>query len=156
MYRANTSKLYRNPLFHRPFSLTATGEPHYSDPYGKVMLLLFPGKSAASVRVFPTTSPQTLFRYMQTPTPLAIVTLLASLFWAMVSAPFAGAENLTYRLTQSTQHYTLWTAPPADKIFPLTAIPQQEGSQLYLAAAANELCGGDAVTEVVTRVRDRR
>ena len=25
-----------------------------------------------------------------------------------------------------------------------------------LAAAANELCGGDAVTEVVTRVRDRR
>lgn len=47
-------------------------------------------------------------------------------------------ENATFRLTQSTAAYELWTCPPADRVFKDAPVPSAAGSEVKLYAARNE------------------
>jgi hypothetical protein len=54
------------------------------------------------------------------------------------SAPVADTEVYTYRLTQSTGAYTLWTTPPSERVFNDAAVPAADGSEVKVYAARNE------------------
>jgi hypothetical protein len=47
-------------------------------------------------------------------------------------------ENYTYKLTQSTTGYELWTSPPSERVFKDDAVPEESGSNVLVYAARNE------------------
>ncbi len=47
-------------------------------------------------------------------------------------------EDYTYRLSASTAAYQLWTAPPSERVFTDSAIPNKAGSEIKVYAARNE------------------
>lgn len=47
-------------------------------------------------------------------------------------------ENYTYKLTQSTTAYELWTSPPSERVFKDDAVPEESGSNVLVYAARNE------------------
>jgi hypothetical protein len=47
-------------------------------------------------------------------------------------------EDYTYKLTQSTANYELWTTPPSERIFKDDAVPADTGSNVLVYAARNE------------------
>ena len=67
---------------------------------------------------------------------------LTGLFVALAACapPRAGAqlETGTYRLTQSTASYNLWTCPPTVKVFKTDAVPATSKSAVQVYAARNE------------------
>ena len=54
------------------------------------------------------------------------------------SAQAQSLENFTFKLTQSSDDFQLWTTLPADKIFKDDPIPEAIGSQIKVYAAKNE------------------
>ncbi len=68
--------------------------------------------------------------------------LLALLIVAPAARNAAAApgdlESYTYRLTQSTADYALWTAPPSERVFKDYPVPTEEGSEVKVYAARNE------------------
>lgn len=47
-------------------------------------------------------------------------------------------ENYTYKLTQSTSEFEIWTTTPANKTLKTTAIPQETGGDIKVYCAKNE------------------
>ncbi|PKO17731.1 MAG: hypothetical protein CVU39_04415 [Chloroflexi bacterium HGW-Chloroflexi-10] len=75
------------------------------------------------------------------------VSMMLSVLFSMVqpsrsvSAAFDAQldhESYTYRLTQSTGVYQLWTTLPSEKIFKDTALPADAGAEVKVFAAKNE------------------
>ncbi len=56
----------------------------------------------------------------------------------IVSGLFAQLENFTYKLTQSTSTYELWTTVPSERVFKDSSIPEETGSDIKLYMAKNE------------------
>lgn len=59
----------------------------------------------------------------------------------VLAAPLRGEAQLesgTYRLSQSTASYSIWTCPPGVKVFKADAVPAASKSQVQVYAARNE------------------
>lgn len=66
--------------------------------------------------------------------------LLAALL-PQAAVPASGASDLeayTYRLTQSTAAFQLWTTPPSERVFKDSPVPSTSGSEVKVYAARNE------------------
>lgn len=68
---------------------------------------------------------------------LATMPLISILLCAF-SVSSQELENYTYRLTQSTADFQLWTTPPAERVFKTDTAPVETGSQVKVYAARNE------------------
>lgn len=72
--------------------------------------------------------------------PLSLTPLLFLLCFALFipQARAQDAENYTYRLSQSTADYALWTTPPSERVFKDAVVPGDSGARVLVYAAANE------------------
>ncbi len=61
-----------------------------------------------------------------------MILLVPCLSWAVDD------ENYTYKLTQSTSAYQLWTTPPSERVFKTDTVPSDTGSEVKVYAAQNE------------------
>ncbi len=71
-------------------------------------------------------------------TMLLIISLMATPVPQRAKAQGTDLERYTYRLTQSTGAYTLWTTPPSERVFKDSTVPADSGSGVKVYAAKNE------------------
>ncbi|MBU4264302.1 MAG: DUF4091 domain-containing protein [Proteobacteria bacterium] len=64
--------------------------------------------------------------------------ILCHLLLLMQPAWAEDQENYTYKLTQSTTAFELWTTPPSERVFKDDAVPAESGSNVLVYAAGNE------------------
>jgi len=67
-----------------------------------------------------------------------IVCCIALTILNLSTATFAETEDYTYKLTQSTSAYQVWTTPPSERVFKEIEVPSDTGSEVKVYAAKNE------------------
>ncbi len=69
---------------------------------------------------------------------LSLLILLPLSYRPGQAAPADDQEVYTYKLTQSTAAYQVWTTPPSERVFKDSAAPTATGSEVKVYAARNE------------------
>ncbi len=67
-----------------------------------------------------------------------IVCCIALMMLNLSAATFADTEDYTYKLTQSTSAYQVWTTPPSERVFKDSEVPSDTGSEVKVYTAKNE------------------